>query len=240
MEGSQVYVCGIPEALQTIDALNGYFKRFGQITNLKIMPNSRNAFVSFANRAQAVACLDCPDPPMGEPRILVKWANNDRGGGGGGGKGKRPREGGGRGGPPPQSIGAAVAAGAPGSAAGGGRGGGGRGAGPSKWVKPKPAEKIEAQLQEQKALIAKLSSLKSKEERATLMKQLESLNASVQAALREQKEAAAKPSPSRPAAAPAAAPADALAAADPGAPAASVAKGEAPSARRTNSPERSS
>ena len=61
--------------------------------------------------------------------------------------------------------------------------------------KPKPAEKIEAQLQEQKALIAKLSSLKSKEERATLMKQLESLNASVQAALREQKEAAAKPSP---------------------------------------------
>ena len=49
--GSQVYVCGIPEALQTIDALNGYFKRFGQITNLKIMPNSRNAFVSFANRA---------------------------------------------------------------------------------------------------------------------------------------------------------------------------------------------
>ena len=34
-------------------------------------------------------------------------------------------------------------------------------------MKPKPAEKIEAQLQEQKALIAKLSSLKSKEERAT-------------------------------------------------------------------------
>ena len=88
------------------------------------------------------------------------------------------------------------------------------------------AEKIEAQLQEQKALIAKLSSLKSKEERASLMKQLESLNASVQAALREQKEAAAKPSPSRPAAAPAAAPADALAMADPGAPAASVAKVE--------------
>lgn len=153
----------------------------------------RFAFIQFSSRAEAVAALDHPDPVLGDPLIKLNWAHhNFESAKGGRGKGVE-----GKGGKPtrtPSSEGAYPASSRGGrgkavsdatAAVGGGRGSAvrqgvtvGRGPSSSKLtvaqLKAQREQMIKAQIEEQKALIAKLGSMKnvSKEERAAMMAQV--------------------------------------------------------------------
>ena len=77
MEGSTLYVGNLPPPLCSMTPLHEHFKRFGEVVNMKVVPEKRYAFVQMGNRSQAVAALDCQDPVGGEARVSLKWANYD-------------------------------------------------------------------------------------------------------------------------------------------------------------------
>tara|TARA_B100000795_G_scaffold186969_1_gene142130 strand:+ start:59 stop:742 length:684 start_codon:yes stop_codon:yes gene_type:complete len=77
MEGSTLYVGNLTPPLCSMTPLHEHFKRFGEVVNMKVVPEKRYAFVQMGNRSQAVAALDCQDPVGGEARVSLKWANYD-------------------------------------------------------------------------------------------------------------------------------------------------------------------
>jgi len=208
IEGSTVHVGNIPPELNDLGTLNSHFKQFGRIVNIQIKAEHRFAFIQFSSRSEAVAALDHPDPVLGDPHIKLNWAHHNfesaRGGRGKGvaeGKGGRmpirtpsseagyvSGRGSGRGKGPAEH--AAAGKGSSGRATG-------RGAGSSKLtvaqLQAQREQLIKAQLEEQKSLIAKLSSKNlSKEERSEMMAQLTKLSESVQASLKAHPAAKAK------------------------------------------------
>lgn len=87
-------VCtNVPSELNTLDALNRHFRRFGEVRKLTAHPNEGKAFVQFADRNAAEAAASVP--VLDRPEISLAWAQRPRrpgggpgGGGRGGGKGR--------------------------------------------------------------------------------------------------------------------------------------------------------
>jgi hypothetical protein len=213
-EGSTIFVGNLPEDLADIVQLSGHFKKFGQIVNVQVRPEQRHAFIQFRNRLQALAAVDSNESVLGNPRINVAWARNK-----GGDRGVRPLPASRASGKDvqtsrglraqasqpatvPEHRGEGRAAAVNEACAGNVKAANVAGTkNPArsslKTTKPPAAQlkaqeaTIQAQISEQKALLAKLSTMKtaSKEEREGIKAQLKEKVATVQASLAQQRAA---------------------------------------------------
>ncbi|KAK4727044.1 hypothetical protein R3W88_031961 [Solanum pinnatisectum] len=73
-----LFVRGIPQKDNKLDALLSHFKKFGEVIDIHIPLSGDRAFVQFAKREEAEAALKAPDAVMGNRFIKLLWANRDR------------------------------------------------------------------------------------------------------------------------------------------------------------------
>jgi len=52
----------IPDDKCNLDSINQFFKRFGTVVNIKVQPNQKNAIIQFSRTAEATAAIRSPDP----------------------------------------------------------------------------------------------------------------------------------------------------------------------------------
>jgi len=70
---NSVLVKGIPEDLNTISSIDGYFKKFGKITNISVDTNRKTALIRFESQDGAIASKNSTDPIMGNPAIRLVY-----------------------------------------------------------------------------------------------------------------------------------------------------------------------
>ena len=63
----------IPQSHYHMDQVTDYFKRFGHIISVTLMPHSDRALVSFASNAEAVKAFRSPDPIFDNRFVKVFW-----------------------------------------------------------------------------------------------------------------------------------------------------------------------
>ncbi|XP_049355170.1 zinc finger CCCH domain-containing protein 41-like [Solanum verrucosum] len=73
-----LFVRGIPQRDNKLDALLSHFKKFGEVIDIHIPLSADRAFVQFSKREEAEAALKAPDAVMGNRFIKLLWANRDR------------------------------------------------------------------------------------------------------------------------------------------------------------------
>lgn len=73
-----LFVKGIPQKDNKLDALLSHFKKFGEVIDIHIPPSGDRAFVQFSKREEAEAAFKAPDAVMGNRFIKLLWANRDR------------------------------------------------------------------------------------------------------------------------------------------------------------------
>ncbi|KAG5571026.1 hypothetical protein H5410_060792 [Solanum commersonii] len=73
-----LFVRGIPQRDNKLDALLSHFKKFGEVIDIHIPLSGDRAFVQFSKREEAEAALKAPDAVMGNRFIKLLWANRDR------------------------------------------------------------------------------------------------------------------------------------------------------------------
>lgn len=73
-----LFVIGIPNKDNTIEALLSHFKKFGEVIDIYIPHAGDRAFVQFSKREEAECALKAPDAVMGNRFIKLLWANRDR------------------------------------------------------------------------------------------------------------------------------------------------------------------
>ncbi|XP_015061762.1 zinc finger CCCH domain-containing protein 41-like [Solanum pennellii] len=73
-----LFVRGIPQRDNKLDALLSHFKKFGEVIDIHIPLSGDRAFVQFSKREEAEAALKAPDAVMGNRFIRLLWANRDR------------------------------------------------------------------------------------------------------------------------------------------------------------------
>ncbi|KAL8139515.1 hypothetical protein V2J09_005536, partial [Rumex salicifolius] len=72
-----LFVSNIPLKDNKKEALYCHFKKFGEIIDIHIPPNSELAFVQFSKKEEAERALKSPDAVMGNRFIKLLWANRD-------------------------------------------------------------------------------------------------------------------------------------------------------------------
>jgi RNA-binding protein 26 len=61
----------IPSEFCNLEKVNEFFKKFGNLVNIKIDPRGQNATIQFENKMQAEAARDCPDVIFGNRFVKV-------------------------------------------------------------------------------------------------------------------------------------------------------------------------
>lgn len=64
----------IPNELNTIDKLNGHFKKFGTVVNITVKPEKNKAFVQFTSNDEAYKAFSSPEAVLENRFIKVFWA----------------------------------------------------------------------------------------------------------------------------------------------------------------------
>lgn len=76
MFNSILVVRNVPKEQLTISHISDFFKKFGQVTNISLLPsyNPDHAFVHFAERKEAQMAHDSVDAVMGNRHVRLFWA----------------------------------------------------------------------------------------------------------------------------------------------------------------------
>jgi hypothetical protein len=72
-----IHVANVPTDQCTVAVLSTYFGTFGVVTNVTVRPEARDAFIQFSEAAEAQAALTSAAPPLENPSIRVEWASRD-------------------------------------------------------------------------------------------------------------------------------------------------------------------
>lgn len=64
----------IPNELNTIDKLNGHFKKFGTIVNINVKPENNKAFIQFTSNEEAYKAFSSPEAVLDNRFIKIFWA----------------------------------------------------------------------------------------------------------------------------------------------------------------------
>jgi hypothetical protein len=72
-----IIASNVPAELNTLDALNRHFRKFGEVLKITVQAADGRAFVQFAQRGAAEAAVAAP--VLEKPEITLAWAHGDKG-----------------------------------------------------------------------------------------------------------------------------------------------------------------